>query len=194
MVVLLACRQIELTRKHKKAFRINGDYIQKVEVEREKGKYFSKFITVKIELDPKVLTVIALDRVIDNHLIEDVAKSLGIKISNSEINDQYEATEKMIGDKDQFKRMLKAQGHSKDSFRAEIEKNLRNNKVREVLAKQVEIDEDEVNYMYRMQSTINPNITKEYIEDNYIRPLKAQEKLTESLYALKKKQKIGSCS
>lgn len=57
------------------------------------------------------------------------------------------------------------------------------------MAKQVEIDEDEVNYMYRMQSTINPNITKEYIEDNYIRPLKAQEKLTESLYALKKKQK-----
>lgn len=86
--------------------------------------------------------------------------------------------------------MLKAQGHSKDSFKAEIEKNLRNNKVREVLAKQVEIDEDEVNYMYRMQSTINPNITKEYIEDNYIRPLKAQEKLTESLYALKKEAKI----
>lgn len=44
--------------------------------------------------------------------------------------------------------------------------------------------------MYQMQSTINPNITKEYIEDNYIRPLKAQEKLTESLYALKKEAKI----
>lgn len=77
MVVLLACRQIELTRKHKRLFCINGDYIQKVEVVViNKGNISQNLSQSKIELDPKVLTVIALDRVIDNHLIEDVAKSL----------------------------------------------------------------------------------------------------------------------
>lgn len=107
------------------AFKLNGKKIQKIELERTNAtlnQNFSKYLGPNMDRD--MVEVIAFDELLNKKLTLEIADELHVKVSNSEVNAQYEAVEKSIGDKEQFKRMLAAQGFTKKTFKMELEESL----------------------------------------------------------------------
>lgn len=107
------------------AFKLNGDKISKIQVERNKAKLNQNYSQILGKfLDRDTIEMMAFDDVVDRKIILKIAKELHVKVSSSEINARFEAIENSIGNKEQFKRMLSAQGFTKKTFKDEIEENL----------------------------------------------------------------------
>ena len=174
-------------KKAQEAFRINGQYIQKVEVERAKNEIqntlSSNAANRKVEFDQDYLTVRAIDIVIRNTLMEEAAKKLGVKVSSSEVNREYKNTEDAIGNKDQFNTMLRVNGFTKDSYKDAIKKELTSRKIVEKLFS--EVTDEEVN---NLRSQRELKRTEENIND--IKHSIVDNKISDLIYALKKEMKI----
>lgn len=181
-------------KKAQEAFRINGQYIQKVEIERTKNQIAESFARYnqnqKVNIDQEVLSTLAVNSVIEKQLSKKIAKNLGIKVSSSEVDKTYSDLEKNIGDKDQFKRMLKARGHSVDSFKEEIESQLLMQKLIDQLVENEKVDENEVDDYFASISLVNPQVTKEFVEKQ-IKTQQANLKYKELLHSLKKEMKLN---
>lgn len=107
------------------AFKLNGDKVQRVEVERTKSnldRNYSKYLGPNLDRD--MIETLAFNDVVNKKLTLEIADELHVSVSNSEINAQFNAVKKSINNKEQFKRMLAAQGFTKTTFKADIEENL----------------------------------------------------------------------
>ncbi len=77
------------------AFKLNGKKIQKIELERTNAtlnQNFSKYLGPNMDRD--MVEVIAFDELLNKKLTLEIADELHVKVSNSEVNAQYEAVEK----------------------------------------------------------------------------------------------------
>lgn len=138
------------------AFKLNGNKISKFEVEKTKATMtdgYSRYLGDKV--DRSLIDILAFDEVINKNLTLEMAEKLKVKVSNGDVNEQFDKIENSIGNKDQFKRMLQVQGYTKNTFKKELKDNLT---VEQTLAK--------------IQEGINPTddeINKYYEDNLYIR-------------------------
>ena len=134
------------------AFKLNGNKISKFEVEKTKATMidgYSRYLGDKV--DRSLIDILAFDEVVNKNLTLEMAAKLKVKVSNGDVNDQYDKIENSIGNRDQFKRMLQVQGYTKNTFKKELKDNLT---VEQTLAK--------------IQEGINPTDEEinKYYEDN----------------------------
>ena len=134
------------------AFKLNGNKISKFEVEKTKATMidgYSRYLGDKV--DRSLIDILAFDEVVNKNLTLEMADKLKVKVSNGDVNDQYDKIENSIGNRDQFKRMVQVQGYTKNTFKKELKDNLT---VEQTLAK--------------IQEGINPTDEEinKYYEDN----------------------------
>lgn len=127
------------------AFKINGEKVDAVNIARAKNMISAN---LQNRGDDKILETLAVDQAIEDELVQQMADNLKIKVSGSDVKKEYEAIENRIKDKEQFQRMLQAQGYTKASFKKEIEKSLKRMKVLETFAENAKVSDEEVLKMY----------------------------------------------
>ena len=127
------------------AFKVNGEKVDAVNIARAKNMISAN---LQNRGDDKILETLAVDQAIEDELVQQMADNLKIKVSGSDVNREYETIENRIKDKEQFQRMLQAQGYTKASFKKEIERSLKRMKVLETFAENVKVSDDEVLKMY----------------------------------------------
>lgn len=127
------------------AFKINGEKVDVVNIARAKNMISAN---LQNRGDDKILETLAVDQAIEDELVQQMADNLKIKVSGSDVNREYETIENRIKDKEQFQRMLQAQGYTKASFKKEIERSLKRMKVLETFAENAKVSDDEVLKMY----------------------------------------------
>lgn len=131
------------------AFKLDGEKISKLEVERTKSTMidgYSKYLGDKI--DRSLIDIIAFNEVVDKNITLKIAEDLKVKVPGSEVSEQYDRIESSIGNKEQFKRMLQVQGYTRRSFKDELEKNLIVAKTLEKVRENITPTEDEIKEYY----------------------------------------------
>lgn len=131
------------------AFKLDGEKISKLEVERTKSTMidgYSKYLGDKI--DRSLIDIIAFNEVVDKNITLKIAEDLKVKVPGSEVSEQYDRIESSIGNKEQFKRMLQVQGYTRRSFKDELEKNLIVAKTLEKVRENITPTEDEIKGYY----------------------------------------------
>ena len=131
------------------AFKLDGEKISKLEVERTKSTMidgYSKYLGDKI--DRSLIDIIAFNEVVDKNITLKIAEDLKVKVPGSEVSEQYDRIESSIGNKEQFKRMLQVQGYTRRSFKDELEKNLIVAKILEKVRENITPTEDEIKEYY----------------------------------------------
>ena len=131
------------------AFKLDGEKISKLEVERTKSTMidgYSKYLGDKI--DRSLIDIIAFNEVVDKNITLKIAEDLKVKVPGSEVSEQYDRIESFIGNKEQFKRMLQVQGYTRRSFKDELEKNLIVAKTLEKVRENITPTEDEIKEYY----------------------------------------------
>lgn len=127
------------------AFKVNGEKVDAVNIARAKNMISAN---LQNRGDDKILETLAVDQAIEDELVQQMADNLKIKVSGSDVNREYETIENRIKDKEQFQRMLQAQGYTKASFKKEIERSLKRMKVLETFTENAKVSDDEVLKMY----------------------------------------------
>jgi peptidyl-prolyl cis-trans isomerase D len=131
------------------AFKLDGEKISKLEVERTKSTMidgYSKYLGDKI--DRSLIDIIAFNEVVDKNITLKIAEDLKVKVPGSEVSEQYDRIESSIGNKEQFKRMLQVQGYTRRSFKDELEKNLIVAKTLEKVRENITPTEEEIKEYY----------------------------------------------
>lgn len=131
------------------AFKLNGKKIDKIELERTKStlnQNFSRYLGTNLDRD--MVELIAFDEVLNRKLTLKIADELHVSVPSSEVNAQYAAVEKSINNKEQFKRMLAAQGFTKKTFKMELEETLLVQKTFEKIAESIKPTDEEVKKFY----------------------------------------------
>ena len=142
---LYVMNQMSYTTTKNYAFKINGNKVKLEDVMRSKSMLANNF---RNEIDEDIIGVLALNQVVENELAQELADSLKIKISSKDINNEYQNIESNFKDKEQFKRMLTAQGYTKASLKKELEKSMKSIKAREVIGSQVTVNDEEIGKYY----------------------------------------------
>lgn len=131
------------------AFKLNGNKISKFEVEKTKATMidgYSRYLGDKV--DRSLIDILAFDEVINKNLTLEMAEKLKVKVSNSDVNEQFDKIENSIGNKDQFKRMLQVQGYTKNTFKKELKDNLTVEQTLAKIQEGINPTDDEINNYY----------------------------------------------
>ena len=131
------------------AFKLNGNKIAISELERginNVSNQYGQYFTTPIDReDSKML---AVENIINNEILKEIGKDLKVKVSSSDIEVKIGAIETQIPDKDQFKRMLSAQGYTKKTFKKSIKASILVEKTREKIIEKTKVTEKEMLAQY----------------------------------------------
>ena len=127
------------------AFKVNGKKVDSVNIARAKNMISAN---LQNRGDEKIIEILAVDQTIEDELIQQMADKLKVKVSGSDVNKEYEAIENRVKDKEQFKRMLQAQGYTKATFKKEIEKSLKRIKVLELFTENAKVNDEDILKVY----------------------------------------------
>ena len=156
------------------AFKLDGEKISKLEVERTKATMidgYSKYLGDKI--DRSLIDIIAFNEVVNKNITLKIADDLKVKVPGSEVSEQYDRIESSIGNREQFKRMLQVQGYTRKSFKEELEKNLIVAKTLEKIRENVVLTEDEIKEFYdENQYTMFNGKKLDEVKDSIVKELK----------------------
>lgn len=131
------------------AFKLNGNKISKFEVEKTKATMidgYSRYLGDKV--DRSLIDILAFDEVVNKNLTLEMAEKLKVKVSNGDVNEQFDKIENSIGNKDQFKRMLQVQGYTKNTFKKELKDNLTVEQTLAKIQEGINPTDDEINNYY----------------------------------------------
>lgn len=173
------------------AFKVNGEKVNSVSIARYKNMISANLSN---RGDDKILEVLAVNKAVEDELLLQMADKLKIKVSNSEIKQQYQGIEKQFKDKEQFRRMLGAQGYTKASFKASLGDYLKRAKVAEYFIKNVKVSDEELLSMYNANKyTTFADESFESVKENLRKVLmqeKGSEDLTRQIAIMKKEMKL----
>lgn len=173
------------------AFKVNGEKVDMINIARTKNMISAN---LQNRGDDKIIETLAVDQAIEDELVQQMADSLKIKVSNRDVKKEYEAVESNIKDKEQFKRMLQAQGYTKASFKLEIEKSLKRMKVIESFVENAQVSDDEVLKIYNENKySMFGGAEFDTVKDTLKQSLKQAEgnkEFYKQLQALKKNMKL----
>ena len=173
------------------AFKVNGEKVDMINIARTKN-----LISANLQNrgDDKIIETLAVDQAIEDELVQQMADSLKIKVSDRDVKKEYEAVESNIKDKEQFKRMLQAQGYTKASFKQEIEKSLKRMKVIESFVENAQVSDDEVLKIYNenkysMFGGTDFNTVKDTLKQS-LKQAEGNKEFYKQLQVLKKNMKL----
>lgn len=173
------------------ALKINGNKIKIEDVLRSKNMISNNF---RNEIDEDIVGTLALDQVIENELVQEMADNLKIKISSKDINNEYNNLESNFKDKEQFRRMLTAQGYTKASLKKELERSMKSIKLRETIGASVSVTDEEINEFYEENKfTMLQGLSLEESKDQikgYLIEEKAGEAYQKEIAKLKEKMVV----
>lgn len=173
------------------AFKVNGEKVDMINIARTKNMISAN---LQNRGDDKIIETLAVDQAIEDELVQQMADSLKIKVSDRDVKKEYEAVESNIKDKEQFKRMLQAQGYTKASFKQEIEKSLKRMKVIENFVENAQVSDDEVLKVYNENRySMFGGAEFDTVKDTLKQSLKQAEgnkEFYKQLQALKKNMKL----
>lgn len=173
------------------AFKLNGDKISKLEVEKTKANLvqgYSRYLGDKLDRD--LIEIIAFNDVINKNLTLEIADDLNVKVSGSEVDAQYDAIENSIGDKEQFKRMLSFQGYTKKTFKNEIKNNIAIEKAFKKIQDGIVPTDEEIQNYYTKNISRYSGKTLDEVKDEIVQSIK-EERGTEDYLTLLEKNKEG---
>ncbi len=173
------------------AFKVNGEKVDMINIARTKNMISAN---LQNRGDDKIIETLAVDQAIEDELVQQMADSLKIKVSDRDVKKEYEAVESNIKDKEQFKRMLQAQGYTKASFKQEIEKSLKRMKVIESFVENAQISDDEVLKIYNenkysMFGGTDFNTVKDTLKQS-LKQAEGNKEFYKQLQVLKKNMKL----
>ncbi|MFK4786015.1 peptidylprolyl isomerase [Fusobacterium sp. MFO224] len=190
-LALYIMTQMNYSKSKNYAFKLNGNKVSMENIARNKYMV-SRGNGVKVE--EKVYEILALNKTIEDELSQQLADDLKIKISKKEINKEYSKIEDSVKDKDQFNRMLRAQGYTKASLKKEIGKSLRAMKLIEYYVENVKISEEEILSVYNEnKAIIFQDKGLEEVKDEIEKSLskeKGNEEYLKAIYDMKQAMKI----
>ncbi len=126
------------------AFKVNGNKVAITELERginNISNQYSQYFTTP--LDREEAKILAVDNILTNEILKEIGDDLKVKVSGSEVKVKVGAIEAQIPDKEQFKRMLSAQGYTKKSFEQSIKDSILVEKTRDKIVEKTEVLENE---------------------------------------------------
>ncbi|MCK5779765.1 MAG: peptidylprolyl isomerase, partial [Psychrilyobacter sp.] len=126
------------------AFKVNGEKVAIQELERginDTSNYYSKYFTATIDRDEA--KSLAVDRIVTNELLKEIGKDLKVKVSSSEVKERMNQVHAQVPDKEQFSRMLKAQGFTVKTFEISLKDSIMVEKTRDKILASVEITDQE---------------------------------------------------
>jgi len=132
------------------AFKLNGNKIAITELERginNISNQYSQYFTTP--MDREETKILAVDNILTNEILKEIGKDLKVKVSSSEVDVKIGAIKTQIPDKEQFKRMLSAQGYSKKSFETSIRESILVKKTRDKVVENTKILEEEKIAQYK---------------------------------------------
>lgn len=157
------------------AFKLNGNKIAISELERginNVSNQYGQYFTTPIDReDSKML---AVENIINNEILKEIGKDLKVKVSSSDIDVKIGAIETQIPDKDQFKRMLTAQGYTKKTFKKSVKDSILVEKTREKIIEKTEVTEKEMLAQYE-KDKYNDYLGKTYEESKSLIEKKIKE-------------------
>lgn len=177
------------------AFKLNGEEIPKIGIERLKSNIGSSYTqSLGVQIDPTLLGVIAIDEEINKFLTLKLADKLKVKVSSSEISEEYDKIKNSVGDEEKFKRILSAQGLTRDMLKKEIEENQKIGKLFEALQSGAVVTDEELLKYYNENSFskfrgVSFDTSKEEIKKSLVQE-KAVEQYSVELEKLRKDLKI----
>ncbi len=173
------------------AFKVNGEKVDIVNVMRAKNMISAN---LQNRGDDKIIETLAVDQAIEDELIQQMADNLKIKASSKDVNNEYEAIEANVKDKEQFKRMLQAQGYTKASFKKEIERSLRRMRVLEMFAENAAVSDEEVLKVYNENKySMFGGAEFETVKDNLkqsLKQVKGNREFYKEMQSMKEKMKF----
>lgn len=173
------------------AFKVNGEKVDMINIARTKNMISAN---LQNRGDDKIIETLAVDQAIEDEFVQQMADSLKIKVSDRDVKKEYEAVESNIKDKEQFKRMLQAQGYTKASFKQEIEKSLKRMKVIESFVENAQVSDDEVLKIYNenkysMFGGTDFNTVKDTLKQS-LKQAEGNKEFYKQLQVLKKNMKL----
>lgn len=134
------------------AFKLNGEDIQVTDVERSFSLGLSSYRqNYGDKVDEEAAKVILLNDVVKQQLLKQESKNLKVKVSNADVEAEFDRIESDFPEKEQFMRALSAQDYTRATFKQEIKDQLLFQEVR------IKIES---------QATVNDTEIEEYYEDN----------------------------
>ena len=159
------------------AFKLNGNKIEITQLERginNISNQYSEYFTAT--MDREDAKIMAVDSILTNEILKEIGKDLKVKVSGSEVDVKMDAIEAQIPDKDQFKRMLAAQGYTKKSFENSIKDSILVEKTRDKIVENTKVSEEETvaqyekdkysEYLGKTYDEAKPLIEKKLKEEN----------------------------
>lgn len=124
---------------------VNKEKVSAVNIARTFEQGLSQYRqTFQEGIEEEEIKVLLLDEFINNILLAQSAKDLGIRVSSGEVNEQFKAFKSQFQSKDAYARFLQFQGFTQNSLKDEIKKSLLIEKVVEKLNNSAQIEEAEI--------------------------------------------------
>lgn len=159
------------------AFKLDGEKISRLDIERTKANLtqgYSRYLGNNVDRD--LIDVMAFDDVINRNLTLKIADELNVKVPNSEVNSQYNIIENSVGNKEQFKKILAAQGYTKKSFKTEIKNSMLIEKTFQKIAEGIVPTDAEIQDFYEMNKyTLYNGKSLDEVKDTVVKTLKEQK-------------------
>ncbi|MGL5964911.1 MAG: SurA N-terminal domain-containing protein, partial [Fusobacteriaceae bacterium] len=173
------------------AFKVNGEKAEKIDIERNKmGIIDSYSKTLGLNINSDTAGIIAVDEVINKKLSKEIADKLKVSVPQSEIDEQFNSIQKSFEDKDQFLRMLTAQGFTRDTLKKELEEVLLVKKVKEKFNSDIKISEEDIaRYFEENRYSKFPENSLDTVKDKIISILRGEKAKSEYMTALEKAKK-----
>ncbi|MGL6023401.1 MAG: SurA N-terminal domain-containing protein, partial [Cetobacterium sp.] len=173
------------------AFKVNGEKAEKIDIERNKmGIIDSYSKTLGLNINSDTAGIIAVDEVINKKLSKEIADKLKVSVPQSEIDEQFNSIQKSFEDKDQFLRMLTAQGFTRDTLKKELEEVLLVKKVKEKFNSDIKISEEDIaRYFEENRYSKFPENSLDTVKDKIISILRGENAKSEYMTALEKAKK-----
>lgn len=143
LTVIVSNINMGLKNKHY-AFKLNGNKIAIPELERginNISNQYSQYFTTPI--DREEAKILAVENILTNEILKEIGDDLKVKVSSSEVKVKISAIEAQIPNKEQFKRMLSAQGYTKKTFETSIRDSILVEKTRDKIVEKTKISEEE---------------------------------------------------
>jgi len=143
LTVIVSNINMGLKNKHY-AFKLNGNKIAIPELERginNISNQYSQYFTTPI--DREEAKILAVENILTNEILKEIGDDLKVKVSSSEVKVKISAIEAQIPNKEQFKRMLSAQGYTKKTFETSIKDSILVEKTRDKIVEKTKISEEE---------------------------------------------------
>ncbi len=131
--------------------KVNGEGITKQEFDQEVERNLARYRGQARELPPGIEDRIkesVLRRLIDDKMIAQKAKSIGVQVSEEELNAKMDEHKKRFRTDEAFKAYLERSNNTEANIRSDLERNLLRDRVVEKLSGTVEITPEDISKYY----------------------------------------------